>query len=258
MYATNNLADRFNQDKLSRLCAEEGLQKVAFRAKFTDQREEYAIKDHPRVESFKARAIDEAGFAHNTMLAVGAQVLITSNEPEEKRYVNGDIGILEDMTFEVHVKGAIEEDHYGDPIKWRAGMRWGDMSDEERDRMCMMLLGNATTVRPISLSVCLERTGGLVTVGLHDVVTSSAIGKAVHSVSGFPVRLGYAVTIHKAQGMTVDKAWLDMDSIKSMPEEGRHGLAYVGLSRVRTLEGLGVGSWTPDVVVCAPEVLPLI
>lgn len=64
-------------------------------------------------------------------------------------------------------------------------------------------------------------------------------GDIVSRVTGtfrqFPVKIGYAVTIHKSQGMTFDKIVILND--KGFFGEGQ---GYVALSRCRTLEGISL------------------
>lgn len=58
----------------------------------------------------------------------------------------------------------------------------------------------------------------------------------------FPLRLAYAVTIHKSQGMTLDYCYVDCKGIFA------DSMLYVALSRARSLEGLQVKGYSPEYV----------
>ena len=56
----------------------------------------------------------------------------------------------------------------------------------------------------------------------------------------FPLILSYAITIHKCQGLSLDTAIIDL-----LTDVFGDGMAYVALSRVRTLNGLHLLSFDP-------------
>ena len=49
----------------------------------------------------------------------------------------------------------------------------------------------------------------------------------------FPLRLAWAMTIHKSQGLTLDKAVIDLGEVDFTP-----GLSFVAISRVKKVSGL--------------------
>jgi hypothetical protein len=64
-----------------------------------------------------------------------------------------------------------------------------------------------------------------------------AEGLPVASATNFPVNLAYAMTVHKAQGATLDQLRVDL---RGLWEPGQ---AYVALSRARRAEGLYLEGW---------------
>jgi ATP-dependent DNA helicase PIF1 len=69
-------------------------------------------------------------------------------------------------------------------------------------------------------------------------------------ISFMPLILAWAVTVHRAQGMTLDAAYIDLT------RSWEAGHAYVALSRVRSIAGLFLKAWSPRWVRRHPDLGP--
>lgn len=126
-------------------------------------------------------------------LKEGAQVMFIKNDPSGARaYYNGKIGVVHDITDEGIVVYSKEDDSY---------------------------IG----VQPVTW----ENTRYTL-----DPETQEIREEVEGTFTQYPLRLAWAITIHKSQGLTFQHAVLDINSSFA------HGQVYVALSRCRTLEGL--------------------
>jgi ATP-dependent DNA helicase PIF1 len=76
-------------------------------------------------------------------------------------------------------------------------------------------------------------------------------GTSLAEIRQFPIQLAWAVTIHKSQGATLDRAAVDLANL------WEPGQAYVAMSRVRRPEGLAVIRWSAESFVADPDVRAL-
>jgi ATP-dependent DNA helicase PIF1 len=74
-------------------------------------------------------------------------------------------------------------------------------------------------------------------------------GRVLAEIRQYPIRLAWAITVHKSQGMSLDA--IEVDLSKSFEP----GMGYVALSRVRTLNGLTILGINENALQVHPEVL---
>ena len=74
-------------------------------------------------------------------------------------------------------------------------------------------------------------------------------GRVIAEITQYPLRLAWAITVHKSQGMSLDA--IEVDLSRSFEP----GMGYVALSRVRTLAGLTILGMNEGALKVHPEVL---
>ena len=92
------------------------------------------------------------------------------------------------------------------------------------------------------------RNGRLITVAPMDWVVEEN-GKIRAQITQIPLRLAWAMTVHKSQGMSMDAAVMDLSQVFEF------GQGYVALSRVRRLSGLYLLGINEHALKVHPEIL---
>ncbi len=134
-------------------------------------------------------------------LKIGSQVMFIKNDYSgERRYFNGKIGIVDDISDDTVV------------------VRFTDGS-------------TSTEVEPYTWEnkkFSLNQT------------TNEIEEKVAGNFTHLPLKLAWAITIHKSQGLTFDKAVIDVSGAFAS------GQTYVALSRLRSLDGLVLTAPFPE------------
>ena len=133
--------------------------------------------------------------AENLEIKPGAQVMLLNNDTD-KRWVNGTLGVVLDI---------------------RSG------SGED---VIVVRLQDGSVVDIKSYTWEIYRY-------YFDDTAKVLASKVIGYFAQYPLKLAWAVTIHKSQGQTFDRVVIDLGY-----GTFAHGQVYVALSRCRTLEGI--------------------
>ena len=126
-------------------------------------------------------------------LKVGAQIMFVKNDPSsEHRYFNGKIGVVTDF-FEEYILVQCPDDDEKIAVE---PLEWEN---------CRYVINEQTQEMETEVQGIFKQ---------------------------YPLRLAWAITIHKSQGLTFDRAIVDAAAAFAS------GQVYVALSRCRTLEGM--------------------
>lgn len=96
-----------------------------------------------------------------------------------------------------------------------------------------------------------KTTRGKEIIALPETWAVDDYDRTLAEITQLPLRLAWAITVHKSQGMSLDAAEIDLR--KSF----EYGMGYVALSRVRTLEGISLLGMNETALEINPEIFEL-
>lgn len=92
-------------------------------------------------------------------------------------------------------------------------------------------------------------SGATVTLTKEEFHVLDGDGRVIATMSNFPLSLGWATTIHKSQGASIDSLCVNLKSL------WEYGQVYVALSRAKDPEKLFIESWSRSSIKAHPEVI---
>lgn len=199
---------------------------------------------HGRIYSEEISKINEIGLKNNECETKEQLILTSRNDTAE--YINqSHLEAIQAPVFTYRgiIEGIFQKNSFPAPeeLILKVGTRVMFTHNDTTHKWVNGTVGTISKLTPQSISVLLDNDAE-VSVNLVEWENlrykyNRNTRKLEHEVIGtfkqYPLKLAWAITIHKSQGMTFDKLKLDLSTGVFMP-----GQLYVALSRVCSLEGL--------------------
>ncbi|XP_026120183.1 LOW QUALITY PROTEIN: uncharacterized protein LOC113099530, partial [Carassius auratus] len=212
IFATNAEVDKYNLERLHECCPE------AISINAQDYVKNSKTGRMERKVGFHAKVFNSS-LSKCVSLGIGARVMLKKNIEVADGLVNGAFGTV------VHISESQNNDN-DFPSAIHVEFDDPNVGKIQRSKTCHRFSQNSTVIE----------------VQEDQVTNDGGIRRQ------FPLRLAWACTVHKVQGLTVDRAVVSLKKIFTA------GQAYVALSRVRSLSGLIIEDFKDSAIFCNDKI----
>ncbi|CAD0081594.1 unnamed protein product [Aureobasidium vineae] len=238
LFPTRNEVENANQSKMSQLVGE---------IRTFEARDGGSITD----KTFRDKLLANCMAPELITLKKGAQVMLIKNIDES--LVNGSLGKI------IGFMNEIQFDSYNNNEEAFMATQGGTLKDENaiggldkkktaRERLMDNLLGSTTQIWPVVRFTLADGTTRDLLCQRETWKIELPDGEVQASRAQIPLILAWALSIHKAQGQTLDRVKVDLGKVFEK------GQAYVALSRATSMQGLQVLRFDPRKVVAHEKV----
>ena len=254
----NNIADKYNLTELAKLKAKA-----------------YTLKFHIEGQAIKLKDSDKGATKDILSLKRGARIVFTRNDAIG-RYCNGSTG-----TF---IGPYSELKKYIEQMREEKGEEYSEMASlvTEQNKTDLMIYQSQLVEKKNQVSISMKDENIMVCYVdgynmpilvpkkvMFEECNSKAIEKKKKNGGTYTVYekiviaeywhwdfvLGYAITIHKSQGMTLPSAYIDFTKKNGVGVWAGDGSVYTALSRIKTPEGVFLRHPIPlRIITTSPEV----
>lgn len=217
----NDKVNKFNQDALNKLA---GNVQIATSQYWWAERGRKVPSEWKNIPGSHT----EDFYTQDLKLKLGAYVMILANDTSiNKAWVNGDCGWIEDMVMGL--------DNTIDHVVIRLARNNEEVKIGKIVRDSLSA-DHPAHMNPKEITEVNDEKGHVGYLDGNVVKSKKNKRYIVGQIEYLPVRLAYATTIHKSQGLSLAKVQIDMtDNFFGNPAMG-----YVAFSRAQTLEGMRI------------------
>lgn len=204
-----------------------------------------AVRENRVNSDILRRLNSRVGMAH----AQEDVIRLTTHNAQADQVNNAELEALpgEPILFNAEVEGDFPENSYpaDECLSLKRGAKVMFIRNDSEGRFYNGKIGKVTEVSKYGVVTVEDFDGESIDVEpvewenvqyVVDSETSEIVPNVVGRFRQLPLRIAWAVTIHKSQGLTFDKVIIDASAAFAF------GQVYVALSRCRTLEGISLES----------------